>query len=80
VPTGLAGFQNFFRDDFAKLPPEVKAALRMEILHLVAEGDLVTIHVRFSGTGRDGKPFERTEFDLFRIERDRIAEHWDATP
>lgn len=79
VPTGLTGFQTFFRPQFASMPPDVKAALRMDVLHIVAEGNLVVIHVRFHGIDSSGKPFDRSEFDLFRVEGDRIAEHWDAT-
>jgi predicted SnoaL-like aldol condensation-catalyzing enzyme len=76
VPTGLAGFQTFFREQFKKSPTDQK----MEILQTVAEGDLVVIYLRFTGTRKNGTHFDITEFDMFRIEGDRIAEHWDAAP
>jgi predicted SnoaL-like aldol condensation-catalyzing enzyme len=74
IPGGLAGFQDFFRPRFA----QASTTVRLEILHVVAEGDLVNIHVRWFGTNTAGKPVDITEFDLFRIEGGLIAEHWDA--
>ena len=80
VPGGLEGFQKFFRPQFAKISPERRAASKLEVLHVVADGDLVAIHLRYSGISAAGKRIEVTEFDLFRIEGDRIAEHWVAIP
>jgi predicted SnoaL-like aldol condensation-catalyzing enzyme len=74
IPGGLAGFQDFFRPRLR----QASTTVRMEILHVVAEGDLVNIHVRWSGTNTAGKPVDFTEFDLFRVEGGLIAEHWDA--
>src|SRR4051794_24001524 len=37
VPTGLAGFQEFFREQFKKSPTDLK----LEVLDTVAEGDRV---------------------------------------
>ena len=79
VPTGLKGFQTFFREMFAHASPEMKASFKLEVLHVVAEGDLVVIHTHQSGTGPDGKPFDVTGFDLFRVQDAMIAEHWDAS-
>lgn len=80
VPQGLKGFQDYFRAQFAKMTPEAKQALKVEILHSVAEGDFVVVHVRITGVSSKGEPFDRTEFDLFRVEGDKLAEHWDAIP
>jgi predicted SnoaL-like aldol condensation-catalyzing enzyme len=74
IPGGLAGFQDYFRPRFA----QASTTVRLEILHVVAEGDLVDIHVRWFGTNAAGKPVDITEFDLFRVEGGLIAEHWDA--
>jgi predicted SnoaL-like aldol condensation-catalyzing enzyme len=79
VPTGLKGFQTFFGEAFAKATPEMKTAFKLEVLHVVAEGDLVVIHTHQSGIGPDEKPFEATGFDLFRVLDAMIAEHWDAS-
>jgi predicted SnoaL-like aldol condensation-catalyzing enzyme len=74
IPGGLAGFQEFFGPRFA----QASTTIHLEILHVVAEGDLVNIHVRWFGTNTAGKPVDITEFDLFRVEGGLIAEHWDA--
>ncbi|HVJ54660.1 MAG TPA: ester cyclase [Aliidongia sp.] len=72
-PNGLIGFENFFRDVFQHTPPNFK----LEIVKMVGEGDIVVTYNKFSGTGPDGKPFEGTGFDMFRIQDGLIAEHWD---
>jgi predicted SnoaL-like aldol condensation-catalyzing enzyme len=79
VPTGLKGFQTFFRERFAQASREMKASFKLEVLHVVAEGDLVVMHTHQSGIGPDGKPFDVTGFDLFRVQDAMIAEHWDAS-
>lgn len=42
---------------------------------VVAEGDYVVVHGRFSGTGR---PVAWVAADIVRIENGRLAEHWDV--
>jgi predicted SnoaL-like aldol condensation-catalyzing enzyme len=41
---------------------------------IVAEGDLVMVHGRYSGGGR--KTF--IAVDIFRFDGDRVVEHWDV--
>jgi predicted SnoaL-like aldol condensation-catalyzing enzyme len=41
---------------------------------VVAEGDYVMVHGRFSGGGRP----TRIVVDILRIEKGRLAEHWDV--
>lgn len=41
---------------------------------IVAEGDLVMVHGRYSGGGR--KTF--IAVDIFRFEDDQVVEHWDV--
>jgi predicted SnoaL-like aldol condensation-catalyzing enzyme len=41
---------------------------------VVAEGDYVMVHGRFSGGGRP----TRIVVDILRIENGRLAEHWDV--
>ena len=75
VPTGLKGFMDTFRADFAqKLPPDYKR----ELLNVVGENDMVVTYVRQTWTGRDGKHHQALEFDMFRVQDGKIAEHWDA--
>ena len=51
------------------------AELRYEHQLIVAEGDYVIVHGRFSGTGR---PVAWVAADIVRIENGRLAEHWDV--
>jgi predicted SnoaL-like aldol condensation-catalyzing enzyme len=74
IPGGLDGFRTFFRDAFKEQP----ADLKIELLHVIAEGDLVAVHTRFSGTAPDHTHFEVPGFDLYRVKDGKIAEHWDA--
>ena len=75
VATGLAGFQSYFSKAWKGPAP---ANWGVEMLHLVAEKDMVVAHVRWLGPGDDGKPSARTAFDLYRVEDGKLAEHWDA--
>jgi predicted SnoaL-like aldol condensation-catalyzing enzyme len=49
--------------------------LRYEHQLIVAEGDYVIVHGRFSGTGR---PVAWVAADIVRIENGRLTEHWDV--
>ena len=75
VPTGLKGFMDAFRERFAqKLPPDYKR----ELLNIVGEDDMVVVYVRQTWTSRDGQHHQALEFDMFRVQDGKIAEHWDA--
>ncbi|HVH90608.1 MAG TPA: nuclear transport factor 2 family protein, partial [Candidatus Acidoferrum sp.] len=50
-------------------------SLRYEHQPIVAEGDYVIVHGRFSGTGR---PVAWVAADIVRIENGRLAEHLDV--
>jgi predicted SnoaL-like aldol condensation-catalyzing enzyme len=49
--------------------------LRYEHQLIVAEGDYVIVHGRFSGAGR---PVAWVAADIVKIENGRLAEHWDV--
>jgi predicted SnoaL-like aldol condensation-catalyzing enzyme len=49
--------------------------LRYEHQLIVAEGDYVLVHGRFTGSGR---PAAWVAADVVRIEDGRLAEHWDV--
>ena len=49
--------------------------LRYENQLIVAEGDYVVTHGRFSGNGR---PVAWIAADIVRIEDGKLAEHWDV--
>jgi predicted SnoaL-like aldol condensation-catalyzing enzyme len=67
IEPGREGLFNLIRSS----PP----TLRYEHQLIVAEGDYVIVHGRFSGTGR---PVAWVAADIVRIENDRLAEHWDV--
>jgi predicted SnoaL-like aldol condensation-catalyzing enzyme len=49
--------------------------LHYEHQHIVAEGDYVFVHGRFTGTGR---PVAWVAVDVVRVEDGHLAEHWDV--
>jgi predicted SnoaL-like aldol condensation-catalyzing enzyme len=67
IEPGRDGLFNLIRSS----PP----TLRYEHQLIVAEGDYVIVHGRFSGTGR---PVAWVAADIVRIENDLLAEHWDV--
>ena len=67
IPPGRDGLFNLIR----ALPD----ALRYENQLIIAEGDYVIAHGRFSGSGR---PAAWIAADIVRVEHGRLAEHWDV--
>jgi predicted SnoaL-like aldol condensation-catalyzing enzyme len=66
-PEGLKGFIDFLRDKFPQS--------HSEIVQAFADGDYVILHVRSIRTpGTAG----RAIFDLFKLEKGKVVEHWDA--
>ena len=63
------------RDGLFNLIRSAPDTLRYEHQLIVAEGDYVIIHGRFSGNGR---PVAWIAADILRIENGRLAEHWDV--
>jgi predicted SnoaL-like aldol condensation-catalyzing enzyme len=63
------------RDGLFNLIRNSLDTLRFEHQLIVAEGDYVIVHGRFSGTGR---PVAWIAADIVRIENGRLAEHWDV--
>ncbi|MFI5679576.1 nuclear transport factor 2 family protein [Streptomyces cellulosae] len=66
IPTSRAGLRKFIAD----LPD----AVRYEPGAVIAEGDLVMIHGRYSGSTE--KPL--VAVDIFRFEEGLVVEHWDV--
>jgi predicted SnoaL-like aldol condensation-catalyzing enzyme len=65
-------------------PEGVKALIRMlisqkvpkqkiEFKHILAEGDIVILHSRYSMAGKEWR-----FIDIYRVENGRLVEHWDA--
>jgi predicted SnoaL-like aldol condensation-catalyzing enzyme len=67
IPPGRDGLFNLIR----ALPD----TLRYENARIMAEGDYVMLHGRFSGHGR---PRSWIAADILRMEGGRLAEHWDV--
>ena len=63
------------RDGLFNLIRTLPAPLKYENQLIVAEGDYVIAHGRFSGHGR---PAAWVAADIVRIEDGRLAEHWDV--
>ena len=63
------------RDGLFNLIRNTPDSLRYEHQLIVAEGDYVIVHGRFSGTGR---AVAWIAADIVRIENGRLAEHWDV--
>ena len=63
------------RDGLFNLIRNTPDTLRYEHQLIVAEGDYVIVHGRFTGTGR---PVASVAADIIRIENGRLAEHWDV--
>jgi predicted SnoaL-like aldol condensation-catalyzing enzyme len=65
VPNGSAVLKGWV----GSLPPEFKYEIGM----VVAEGDLVMMHGRYTGMG----PKVMIGVDIFRLTNGKIVEHWD---
>jgi predicted SnoaL-like aldol condensation-catalyzing enzyme len=67
----IPGTRDGLRAYIASLPPD----RRYEPGMVLAEGEFVMIHGRYSG-GEGRKTFVAA--DIFRFENDRVVEHWDV--
>jgi predicted SnoaL-like aldol condensation-catalyzing enzyme len=67
IPPGREGLFDLIRT--------VPATLRYENQLIVAEGDYVLLHGRFSGIGQ---PANWIVVDIVRLENGKLAEHWDV--
>jgi predicted SnoaL-like aldol condensation-catalyzing enzyme len=63
------------RDGLFDLIRNAPGTLRYEHQLIVAEGEYVIVHGRFSGNGR---PVAWIAADVVRVEDARLAEHWDV--
>lgn len=80
VPSGSAAVAKFFSETHSVKPQPVEDKLRMRVVAVVAEGDLVTIaSVRYLTNPHDpSETYTTTWFDMFRMLDGRADEHWDC--
>ncbi len=70
VPDGKTPFVNYFTQYF-KENPDAKSTIK----RVVADGDLVWLHVHSTQNSKD---LGTAVVDIFRIENGKIVEHWDV--
>jgi predicted SnoaL-like aldol condensation-catalyzing enzyme len=46
---------------------------KIEFKHIIAEGDIVILHSRYTMAGKESR-----FIDIYRVENGKLAEHWDA--
>jgi predicted SnoaL-like aldol condensation-catalyzing enzyme len=63
------------REGLFELIKSLPPTLKYEPGTIVAEGDFVIVHGRFSGFGQ---PVNWIAADILRIENGRLVEHWDV--
>ncbi len=68
VADGRQAFTDFATIAFKDLPKS-----KVDIKRMIAEGDLVSVHTKGNFNGKDV-----SIMDIFRIENNMIAEHWDV--
>jgi predicted ester cyclase len=78
---GSEGFKQFLSEFFTAFPD-----IHANIEHVVAENDLVVVFLNFTGTHKGeyqerpstNKQITTRSADLYRIENEKIVEHWDV--
>ncbi|MDW0282266.1 MAG: ester cyclase [Nitrososphaeraceae archaeon] len=78
---GSEGFKQFLSEFFTAFPD-----IHANIEHVVAENDLVVVFLNFTGTHKGeyqerpstNKQVTTRSADLYRIENEKIVEHWDV--
>jgi len=77
VATGRAAFVEFFSK--VTKPTPIQPSVKAPLVAIVADGDFVVLS--FVSRRKDpkdpSKSYTTTWFDMFRVEKGKIAEHWD---
>jgi predicted SnoaL-like aldol condensation-catalyzing enzyme len=76
LPTGRAAFKQIF----SVVPRrDIPAVVAPPLVQILAEGDLVVMALLETVTPEAGAPARvTTHFNLFRVEQQRLAEHWHS--
>ena len=64
---GLSAFVKYFRENFPNH--------RYEVKKVIAEGDLVVLHLHGMG---GMNPHGEQVVDIFRVKNGKVVEHWDV--
>ena len=72
---GLKGVQDYIRETRPERP--ILDKLELPLIQLIAERDYVMTSFVRPEKDANGETYYSTWFDLYRIEDDKIAEHWD---
>jgi predicted SnoaL-like aldol condensation-catalyzing enzyme len=72
---GLAGLVDYVRS--TRPEREILDTLELPLIQLIAEGDYVMTSFVRPEKDANGETYYSTWFDLYRIEGDKVAEHWD---
>jgi predicted SnoaL-like aldol condensation-catalyzing enzyme len=77
VPSGRQGFVDLFKNS---QPQPIVDSIRSPLIAIVAEGNLVVLvfTIELPDPNDPSKKYSTSSFDMFRIEGDKIAEHWDG--
>jgi len=75
VKSGRDALADFLRGSRPVRPVEPK--INLPLLNIIAEGDYVLVVNQRPEKDEQGDKYLTTWFDLYRIEKGRIAEHWD---
>jgi predicted SnoaL-like aldol condensation-catalyzing enzyme len=78
-PTGRDGILNAI-SHAPKL--DIQPTIQRPLVNIIAEGDLVVlswVNTRPIDPMDESKTYTTTSFDMFRIEKGKIAEHWDSS-
>lgn len=70
VPNGAEPFTSYFEGYFRENPQN-----RATIHRVIAQGDLVALHVHMQASPEDAG---QAIIDIFRVENGKIVEHWDV--
>lgn len=75
-----AGREAFISATAARADAPLAPAIQVPLVAMVAQGDLVVVVTgrEHPHPSRAGSTYTTTEFDMFRIENNRLAEHWSG--
>ena len=71
VPAGLDGFKRHYAKLFKRF-----REYNLDVSHMVAEGDLVTVYGRLHGVTRGNSRIDFRVADVYRVAGGKIAERW----